>query len=148
MRDTGKPFRKAIYAALNGLVLYKGLPVPIYDEKVFTGQLPNIYIIMGKQTETDVTDNDCTWSTRATLELWIISKTGSEVSKDVVDDVSQAILDLLIGLPTTDMIAPQAGLQIMTLTRESSVSGQVLISQTQSELQKVLTLAATIVQLN
>lgn len=148
MKDTCKSLRKVVYDATNTFVVYKSLPVPVVDEKVFTGQIPDLYILLGRQTETDISDDDCTYKTRSTIEVWIISKTGSEVSKDVIDDISQQILDLLIPLPPFDNFVQPAGLEIEYLRRQSSVEGQVQITPTQSELQKVITLTANIIQLN
>lgn len=144
MKDTMKPFRKAIYDCLNTAVLYKSTSVPIYDEKVYMGAAPDIYILLSTQREQDATDQDCYWQTTSSIDILIISKSGSEVSKDVIDDISQRIYDLLLTLPGSDLLAVQSDFQIMNLKRLSAVSGKVQISPTESELQKIISFTAGI----
>lgn len=144
MRDTMKPFRKAVYDCLNGVVLYNSAVVPVKDEKVPTGSQPNIYILLSTQKEQEATDQDCAWQTKSTIDLLIITKSGSEVSKDAIDDISQSIYDLVLTLPGSNLLAVQSGFQILELRRESAASGNVQISPTQSELQKIVSLAAYI----
>jgi hypothetical protein len=146
MKDTMRPYRKAIYDVLNGNVIYHSVPVNIYDEKVFTGDAPDIYILMGNQRETDITEADCAWTTLSSIDIMIIAKSGSEVSKDVVDDISNEILELLLNLPGGNNLGVQSGFQIMMLKRDISVSGFFQITPTQSEIQKIITMTATIIQ--
>lgn len=148
MIDTCKPLRQAIFDVISPVAQYNGDAIPIYDEKVFTGAHPNLYILLGKQSERDITEAECQWQTKSTIEIWIIARSGSEVSKDVIDDVAQSFLDALLPGPTVDAILQPQGLAITYLGRESSVSGQVQITNTQSELQKVITLTANILQIN
>lgn len=148
MTDTMKPFRLAIVQALSGNVTYLSNEVKIYDEKVFTGEMPSIYILLSTQREQDITQTDCTWETKSSIDLMIVSKTGSEVSKDVLDDISGQILELLLNLPGSDNLLAQSGFMITYLKRESAVCGMFQISPTQSELRKVMTLTATIIQQN
>lgn len=143
-----KIFRKAIHQVLNGNVTYNSSVVKVYDEKVFTGETPNIYILYGTQREQDATEQDCTWMTRASIDILIVSKTMSETSKDALDDISNSILDLLLNLPGSDNLAAQSGFQITYLKRDSSVSGVMQISPTETVLQKIITLTATIIQQN
>jgi hypothetical protein len=146
MKDTMKPFRKAIYDRLKNNVVYKSTAVAIYDEKVFTGETPIVYILFGTQREQNVDDTDCAWETRSSIDILIISRTQSETSKDVLDDISNNILDLLLNLPGSDNLAAQTGFKIIYLKRESAVCGLLQISPTETILQKQLTLTATIIQ--
>lgn len=145
MKDTMKPFRRAVYDCLNGQITYKGSIVKVMDEKVFTGQIPSVYILLSTQREQDVTEQDCGWQTRSSIDVIIITKTESEVSKDAVDNISNTMLQLVLNLPGDDNLAVQAGFQILEVKRESAGSGQVQISPTQSELQKITTLTAHII---
>lgn len=147
-RDTMRSFRKSIFQCLNGNVMYNGVVIPGYDEKVFTGQNPDLYYLFGTQRETDITDNDCTWTTKSTIDIVIVSRTQSEASKDAVDDISDTILDLLLNLPGSDNLIAQSGFQITYLKRESAVSGLIQISPTETILQKLITLTANIIQQN
>lgn len=148
MHDTMKPFRKAIYDVLHNNVSYKAAVVPLYDEKVFTGVSPTLYILFGNQREQDVPATECTWQTIATIDILIVSKTQSETSKDALDDISNTILDLLLNLPGSDNLAAQSGFQITYLRRESAVCGLIQLSPTETQLQKLITLTATIIQQN
>lgn len=144
MKDTMRPFRKAVYDCLNGVVLYKSAVVPVKDEKVPTGSQPNIYILLSTQKEQDATETDCDWQTKSSIDILIITKSGSEVSKDAIDDISQRIYDLVLTLQGGSLLAAQSGFQILYLRRESAASGNVQISPTQSELQKIVSLTAYI----
>lgn len=146
MIDSMKPFRKAVYTVLNGNVTYAGSVVKVYDAKVFTGAIPNVYILMSTQREQNSTDQECAWQARSSMDLLIIAKSGSEVSKDVVDDISNTMLVLLLNLPGSDNLPVQAGFKILNVRRESAVIGEVQISPTQSELQKLMTITAEIYQ--
>lgn len=139
-----RPFRKAIYDCLTGNVTYAGNTLSIFDEKVHTGSQPNVYILLSTQKEQDATDQDCAWETKSTIDILIITKSGSEVSKDAIDDISQKIYDLVLTLQGNSLLAVQTGFQILYLRRESAASGSVQISPTQSELQKIVSLTAYI----
>lgn len=144
MKDTMKPLRKAIFDCLSGNVSYASSVVPVMDEKVYSGIRPKVYILLSTQREQDITDQDCYWQANSSIDIVIITKSASEVSKDAVDDISQRIYDLLLTLPGSDLLAVQNGFQIVNLKRQSAASGNVQISPTESELQKVMTLTAGI----
>lgn len=145
MIDTMKPLRKATYDILYSHVVYKAATIRLYDEKVFHGEIPDIYMLLSTQRERDVTEQDCYWQTQSSIDILFIRKTGSEVSKDVIDDISNIALPLLLNLPGHDNFGAQSGLQILEVKRESASSGNVQISPTQSELQKIVTLTALII---
>lgn len=144
MLDTMKPMRKAVYSCIYNNITYKGSVVKVTDEKVFGGQQPSVYILLSTQREQNATEQDCAWQTRSSIDLLIISKTESEVSKDAIDDISSTMLQLLLNLPGDDNLTVQAGFQILELRKDSAASGQVQISPTQSELQKIVTITADI----
>jgi hypothetical protein len=139
-----KPFRKAIFDVLNGNVSYASSVVPLYDKKVRTGETPQIYMYFGSQSELYATDQDCAWQTKSTLNLVFVAKSGSEVSQDVLDDISDSALTLLINLPGHDNLGAQNGFQILEVRMESAAAGEVQISPTETELQKVVSLTAYI----
>lgn len=144
MKSTMKPLRKAVYTCINGNVSYSGGVVPIYDEKVYTGSQPDVYILLSTQREQDVTEQDCTFTHKSSIDLLIIAKSGSEVSKDVVDDIGDRILELVLNLPGSHNLSAQTGFNILEVKMESAVSGNVQVSPTQSELQKIVSLTANI----
>lgn len=143
-----KIFRKAVADCVNGQISYSSSVIPVYDAKVFTGERPDIYIVLSTQTEQDITEAECTWQTKSLINIIFINKSGSEVSKDVIDDISNEFLELVLNLPGSDNLLTQSGFAIDYVKRESAVSGEVLISPTQSELQKIVTISAMITQLN
>lgn len=146
MKDTMKPFRKSIYDVLSGNVIYNSAIVSIYDEKVFTGEIPNIYILLGTQREQDITQTDCAFETNSSIEILIISRTKSEASKDALDDISNTILELLLNLPGSDNLVEQAGFTMINLRRESAVCGLLQLSPNETILQKQINLTVTITQ--
>lgn len=147
-RDTMKPFRKAVNDVINGFVTYKSALVKVYDKKIFTGDEPNLYIFYGSMRESDITATECTWETKTSLEILIVSQTGSEVSQDPLDEISDVIYDLVLNLPGSDNLGAQSGFQIVYVTRESATCGMMEISPTKSRLVKIITLTAKIIQQN
>lgn len=145
MKDTMKPFRKAIFSVVNGNITYAGSVVKLYDEKVFTGEVPKVYMYFSTQQEQDATEQDCAWQTKSRIDIVIVAKSGSEVSKDAIDDISQRFYDLVLTLPGSDLLAVQTGFQILEVKVASAASGNVQISPTQSELQKIVSLTASII---
>jgi hypothetical protein len=148
MRDTMKPVRHAVNAALGGNITYAANPVPVRDEKIYTGESPKIYILLSTQQETDTDRTDCTWTTRSSIDLEFITRSGSEVSKDVLDDVSNDALELLIGLPTSGLIPNPSGFQITDVVRESAITRNITLTGTESILQKTVRIIFTILQQN
>lgn len=151
MKDTMKILRAAIDAILKGAISYNGGFLLFFDEKVFVGQMPNVYCLYSTQREQDASDqygSDCTFVTRSTIDLMIVDRTGSEVSKDILDDLSNLIMELLLNSPGNSNLAVPAGFQISYLKRDSAVSGLFQITPTQSEIRKIMTFSAIITQTN
>lgn len=148
MRDTMKPIRHAVNTALSGQVVYAGSQVPVRDEKLYTGEIPKIYILLSTQQETDTERTDCTWTTKSSIDLEFITRSASEVSKDVLDDVSNDALQLIMGLPGAQVIPNPSGFQITDVQRESAITRNVSLTPTESILQKVVRINFTILQQN
>lgn len=148
MRDSMKPVRLAINTLINGVVTYKGNPVKCYDEKVFTGQVPDIYILYSTQQETPGPDQtDCTFNMNSSIDIEIISRTGSEVSKDVLDDVSNDIMQLVVPTQGTAGFT-LSGFQIINAARESAITQNITITESQSILRKIVRFVFNLVQQN
>lgn len=145
MTDTMQPMRHAFDAVLKGNVNYNGSVINFYDEKVFTGSADTIYVLYSTQREQDVSDTGCAWNTISKIDLLIVDKTGSEVSKDHIDDISNTIYGLLATLPGSDNLPVQSGFQILYLRKETVVEGLFQISPTQSELRKLITFSANVI---
>jgi hypothetical protein len=145
MKDTKKILRTAIFNALGGLT-YSGSSVPVYDEKQKTGQTNNLYVLLGTQQETDVESNDSTWITKSSIDIEIVHKTGSEVSKDVIDTTYENMMEILIPTPQTVGLTIPAGFQFLNATRDMSLTQSVEITATESVLVCFAKLSFTIVQ--
>jgi len=141
LRDLSKPFRLAVFSVLNG----NTGGIPIYDEKRLVSATDNTFILLSTQQQTQEEVNDCTWVSRLSIDIEVYNKTGSEVSKDTIDDVSNTILGLL--LPTVG-VSPisSGGIQFTYAFAESIISRNIGITETESVLQKVIRFVATGVQ--
>lgn len=140
MRNTKKSFRKFVYALLNGNV-----SLSVYDEKKHVGDTDNAFILLSTQQETESEyETDCAMANESQLDIEIIVKTGSEVTKDTQDDAEQEVLTLLSPWMTTG--ASYEGLSITRLRRISSITRNVSLSPTESIMQTVLRVGATITE--
>jgi len=145
MRDTKKILRYAIYNALSGNVSYNSANVPVYDEKKKVSSTDNIYILLSTQQET----SDNTFSAfmnNSSIDLEVYHKTGSEVSKDIMDDVSNTILEVIFPTPSTVGITQPSGFEIMNLEMASSITRTLEVSETQSILRTIIKITAQIIQ--
>lgn len=141
MRDVCKQHRIATFTALNGNLG----GINLYDEKKKVGQTDTLFVVFSTQQQTPTDDNDCTWISRNTLDIEIIQKSGSEVSKDVVDDLSNLILSILLPTPGVTNIT-SGNLQFGYARAESIISRNLSISDTESIIQKIIRFSVTIVQ--
>lgn len=123
MIDTHKALRKSYYDALQGnlTVQETGLyPVNVYDELAFGRDQVNekYYVLLSTQTATDSSTLD-RYGTEATILLDIVHRTGSMVTKDVVDEIGQQILSIVLPVNGTNGLIPQPFLSIMLVKKES-----------------------------
>lgn len=146
MKNTQKPFRLAIWNALDGNLSYNSIPVPVTDEKKLQSDQSKIYVIFGRQTETPTERNDSTWITQSTIDLLIISKTFSETSKDIVNDLSDDILQLLLTTPQINGFTDPLGFQVQNIELAFSETGTMRMNSTDIMLTQLLTITAQIVQ--
>lgn len=141
MRDLSKPFRLAVFAALTG----NTGGIKMYDEKRKVSDSDTEFILFTTQQQTPTEDNDCTWVSNASIDIEVYQKTGSEVSKDEIDDISNTICEVLIPTPGVTNIT-SGGLQFLHARGESIISRNLSISETESVLQKVIRFVVTVVQ--
>lgn len=146
MLDTKKPLRIAVLNALDGLLFYNAVNVPVYDEKVKTGESPRLYVVLSTQQETDIESNDSTWITQSGIDLEIVHKTGSEVSKNPIDEVYEDILEIIMpSIGTTGVTIP-AAFQFLNLRRDQSITQAFEIGATESIIVTRFKLVFTIIQ--
>lgn len=139
-------FLRAVFNKLNGAITYDSVPVPVYDEKKSVSSSANLYILLGRQTESDDIQDDNTFAATNTLEIEIWYKTGFETSKQAVHSVSNQILQLLIPTPYTSGLGVQDHFQFLNLRRTSAITQGFQITDTQTVLAKIITISAQIVQ--
>jgi hypothetical protein len=95
MRDVGTPVRKAIYDALNGTIIIEGAPVPFVDEKLDRGITESdIWVLLNSQDEQQVPLKSY-WATEVTMTFLVINKRQATISKTIVEDVVNQILQIL-----------------------------------------------------
>lgn len=146
MLDTKKPLRIAVFNALDGLLSYNAVAVPVYDEKVRTGESPRLYVILSTQQESDVEQNDSTWITQSSIDLEIIHRTGSEVSKNPIDEVYEDILEIILPTRQTVGLTIPAGFQFLNAKREQAITQAFEIGATESVIITRFKLTFTITQ--
>lgn len=140
MKDTSKPFRIAIATALQG-----NIGANLYDEKRWVQQTDTLFVILSTQQQIPSNENDCTWISRSSIDIEIIQKTGSEASKNDIDDVSNAICGLLVPAPFTTTIT-SSNLQFCNARVDSIISRNLAISETETILQKIIRFSCDIVE--
>jgi hypothetical protein len=145
LRDTTEILATAVFNALNGQVTYNSANVPVYDEKKKVNSSDKIYILFSTQQE--VPDNtQGVFMTDSMLDLEVCYKTGSEISKTVLSQVANSVLQILF--PTTDTVGiqDQSGFQIMNFEFAGSLTRTFEISPTESITRKFIKVKAKIIQ--
>ncbi len=145
MRDTQKILRSAIYQALNNTVVVNGNTIPVFDEARSVTSAANVFILLSTQQES-ANDTDDTFMTTSSIDLEVIHKTGAAVSKDLMDDVSNAILTILFPTAWTEGIVQPSLMDIKNLRRDRTISRTIEVSPTETILRKIITISATIIQ--
>lgn len=143
MRDLSKPYRLAVAAAI------AGISVPVYDEKRWVQSTEQQFVILSTQQQTPSpgNENDCTWISQCGIDIEIYDKTGSEVSKDTMDDIANEILTILLPAPFQTPLT-SGNLQFTNAYCESIISRNLSISETESVLVKVVRFVCQIIEQN
>lgn len=139
MKDPDKILRHAIFNILNGSVS-KG----VYDEKRPSTSTSNMYVLLSTQQQVENDTSDA-FMTDCTIDIEVCQMTGSEVSKDEIDDLAEEVMEILFPTAWTDELSA-SGVQIQNLRRIRSITRALEISPTESILRKILTIQAIIVQ--
>jgi hypothetical protein len=146
LRGTGKILRNAIYNLLTGAITYDSTTVKVYDEKKKVGDSDQVFILLSTQQETPTEDNDSAFITRSSIDIEVIAKTEFEVSKDVIDDIGDDIIDLIKPTVITDGYTVPSGYQFQNGKIESSITMTLQITETQSILRKIIKFVVNIVE--
>lgn len=146
MKDTKKEIRNGIYTSLNGIVEYDNAAVPIYEEMVPSNVSPDLFILLKGQQETTEENNDNSFITKSSIDIEITQKTGSNVSKDVVDDVYNAVMEILLPTPSSIGFTIDAAFQLQNGFRESCATDTVAVTETETVITERIRLSFTITQ--
>jgi hypothetical protein len=142
MRNNNKPIRIAIFTALTGNIG----GINMYDEKRKVSATDNTFIVFSTQQQTpDPDTNDCTWISRNSIDIEVYNKTGSEVTKNTVDDIVNTICEVLIPTPFVTPIT-SANLQFTNAYVESIISRNLSLSETESVMVEVIRFVVQVTQ--
>lgn len=136
----------AVFNALNGNLSWDGDNVPVYDEKRRVNATDNIYVVLSTQQESDAPQTSDAFITLSTIDIEILHKTDYEVSKTVVNNISNQILNIIFPTPQTNGMPVQDHFQILNVRRERAITRQFALTDSQSILAKIITISCHIVQ--
>lgn len=145
MRDTQRPFRMAIHSVINGNATYNGQPVYFYDEKKKVGLTDRVYGLYTTQQTTRDHTSDC-WITDELITLELLHKSGFEVTKDFVDDVSDQLYQLLMPTRINDALPDPSLMLIQNFELEEALTRSVEITDTETIVSKLITFSCKIIQ--
>lgn len=117
-KDAERVFRKAVYNALNGNVIYNATPVPVYDEFA-SDSAGNLFIVLGNQYADD-RRNFAKFVTGSVLVIDIVHLQNRAMTKDVIDSVSNSIKGILMPGIATYGLTLDTGFSVTNLYRETS----------------------------
>ena len=141
MKDVDKIYRLAIFNSLNG-----NISVPIFDEVKKIGSAATVFVLLGGQRTVQDPTADLLWGRRCSIELIITHKTGVSATKDIIDDISNEILEKLFpDYDTFDVLQPE-GFQFANPSFETGFINPLKISDTESIMAKVITISMNIIQ--
>ena len=146
MRDTKKILRHAIFNALDGQITYNSVAVPVVDEKIRNSAPSDLFIVLSTQSESPVERNSSSFNTLSSIDIDIVQKTGTEVSKDGIDDVYEDMLEIIFPSISTLGLTVPSGFQFQEGFRESASTFLVQDTPTQSVLVSRVRLTFIIVQ--
>ena len=96
MKDPGTAIRKSYFEALNQQIVIEGAFIPVVDEKLdeqITEQ--DIYIALSTQSD-NPRPNKSYFASDITIAAVIVQNTKAAVSKEIVEDVSNQMLQIVI----------------------------------------------------
>jgi hypothetical protein len=136
-----KAVRLGIGEAIRGNLSYESVSIKVYDE-VTTNEIPGeeIYVLFTQQTaQNDSLYNRFLWRCVQTME--IVSKQFSSVSKDIVDDISEQIEQIIIypnNQPGEGYTTVQSGWEIKDILLESVTYTEFELERGKYEITKIL----------
>lgn len=147
MRDTKKPVRIAVFTCLSGNIVHNGSTINFYDEKKKVGVTDTVFGILGRQRETPWEERpQDAFIRRSFIDIEIIAKTGSEASKDVIDEIGELVTLRLFPSPTTTNIIEPSLMQFGEWIVESAETDNISITETETILINRITLSTIVTQ--
>ncbi|WP_343702694.1 hypothetical protein [Chitinophaga sp.] len=103
MKDPGYAIRNAHYQALNGVILHKGVPVPVYDGNA-PKDAPAQYVILGAQTLNQNGDKQ-TFITYCTIIVIVVTQfdIADPGNTKFADDIANQITQIVNPDPVTQL---------------------------------------------
>lgn len=140
MKDLSKPFKIAVATAIGSI------SVPVFDSKRWVASTDTQFVILGTQTQTPSAEyaTDCTWAQICTIDIEVYDKSGSEVTKNNIDDISNEIAEILVPAPFVTNIT-SANLQFTTATLDFQ-SRDLSLSETESILSKIIRFSCIVIE--
>lgn len=149
MKDTMDLLQLLVYTALNGQLSWAGINVPVFDEKKPAGDASNVFVILSTQQESEhpqaVSE---TFITESSIDIVITHRTEFEVSKKAINNVAGQIMQILVPTPYSNPFGTLDHWQVLNVRRTSSISRNVSVTETDSVLERIVTISAAIVQQN
>jgi hypothetical protein len=145
MRDTQKPLRLSIHSVINGNTTYNGSPVNFYDEKKKVGLTDRVYgLYSTQQTTRDRTSEY--WITDELITIELLHKSGFEVTKDFIDDVSDQLYQILMPDAINAALPNPSLMLIQHFELEEAITRSVEITDTETIVSKLITFSCKITQ--
>lgn len=146
-----KAIRMGFYDAIKTALTYYGNTVHTYDSLTTNEVASEMqYVLLTQQSSVNSSDfRRFRWNCIQTIE--ITSKQYSSVSKDIVDDISEQIEQIIIypqNQPGNGYLAPQSGWEFSDILLESTNYIEVEISANYYEITKVLQLSCIATKLS
>lgn len=141
MKDVSKPYRLAIFTALNGHI-----SVPVFDEKKSVPSTAKVYVLLSTQQSLPWEETQGTFTRRASIDLEICKRTDVEISKDELDDITDEILTVLFTDYTSFNLTPPAGMQFMEAHFDTEITRAFELSPTESIVRKIIKITTLIIQ--
>jgi hypothetical protein len=149
MANRETAIRTAYYQALNGNLSYNSVNVPITDSIIPQGVSDSpIYCVFDRQFSTfnykDGAFSMQSWT--STIDILIISKQSTSVSKEIIDGIADQIESIITPSVTTNGLPAQSGWQITNVFLDKTLFMPTQISGTQTIIQKGLTFTQKVVK--
>lgn len=140
MIEVNRLFRKAAFEALSGNLTYEGGQVPVYDEKL-GAETNNIYVLLQSQSTTN-SNTFSSFATAGTLVIQVVHKSWDGVTKDVIENITGQILQILFPTPQSSGFVTQIGLQIINANLRTTSSGVAALPSNKYNVYYFLTIGA------